>query len=319
MRLFVTGGLGFIGSNFIRKIMHETDYEVVNYDKVTYAANPDNLLDFSSNKRYKFVKGDICDAKSVKTAVKDCDIILNFAAESHVDRSLADFAPFMETNIKGTTTLLTAALESKADLFIQISTDEVYGQILSGSFTEESLLQPRNPYSASKAGAEMFVNAFKETYGLPTIITRSSNNYGPYQFPEKVIPLFITNLIEGKKVPLYGEGKQVREWTHVDDNCAGVMFAMEKGTKGEIYNIASGEELANVDLTNKLVKLMGYGPEMIQKVEDRKGHDFRYSLDSSKIRSLGWEPKISFEEGLKQTAEWYKKNHSWWKKLKVSK
>ncbi len=244
------------------------------------------------------------------------DVVLNFAAESHVDRSLNDLTPFIESNIKGTTTLLNAALNSKASLFIQISTDEVYGQIMSGSFTEEDLLQPRNPYSASKASAEMFVNAFKETYGLPTMITRSSNNYGPYQFPEKVLPLFITNLIEGKKVPLYGEGKQVREWTHVEDNCQGILTAIKKGKKGEIYNIASGEELTNIEMTKRVLKEFGKGDEMIQRVEDRKGHDFRYSLDGSKLRELGWKPKYRFEKGLKKTIDWYKKNESWWKPLK---
>ncbi len=319
MKLFVTGGLGFIGSNFIRKVLLETNHEVINFDKVTYAANPANLKDFYGNKRYSFVKGDICNKADVKSALKDVDIILNFAAESHVDRSLEDFSPFIETNIKGTTNLLTLALESKAKLFVQISTDEVYGQIMSGSFTENDLLNPRNPYSASKASAEMFVSAFKETYGLPTVITRSSNNYGPYQFPEKVIPLFITNLLEGKQVPLYGEGKQVREWTHVDDNCEGVLVAMEKGKKGEIYNIASGYELSNVELTHKIISLMGHNEEMIKKVEDRKGHDFRYSLDSSKIKSLGWTPKNSFDDGLIKTINWYKNNTDWWKKLKVSK
>ncbi|MEK6958757.1 MAG: dTDP-glucose 4,6-dehydratase [archaeon] len=316
MKLLVTGGMGFIGSNFVRLALETTDYEIVNLDKLTYAANPASLNDIKVNKRYKLVKGDICDRSVVKKAMEGVDVVLNFAAESHVDRSLNDLNPFIESNIKGTTTLLDAALNSKASLFIQISTDEVYGQIMSGSFTEKDLLHPRNPYSASKASAEMFVNAFKETYGLPTMITRSSNNYGPYQFPEKVLPLFITNLIENKKVPLYGEGKQVREWTHVEDNCRGILTAIKKGKKGEIYNIASGEELTNLEMTKRVLKEFGKGEEMIQRVEDRKGHDFRYSLDGSKLRELGWKPKYCFEEGLKKTIDWYKQNETWWKSLK---
>ncbi len=319
MKLLVTGGLGFIGSNFIRKVIRETDYEIVNLDKVTYASNPASLNDIKNEKRYKFIKGDICDKEKVKEAIKDVDVVVNFAAESHVDRSLADFSPFIETNIKGTTVLLNETLNSRASLFLQISTDEVYGQIMEGFFTEKSLLQPRNPYSASKAAAEMFVNAFKETYGLPTIITRSSNNYGPYQFPEKVIPLFVTNLLEGKKIPLYGEGKQIREWIHVEDNCEGILTTIKKGKKGEIYNISSGEELKNIDLTKAILSKMGFGEEMIQKVEDRKGHDFRYALDSKKIMELGWKPKYNFDEGLKLTIDWYKQNEAWWKPLKEKK
>jgi len=319
MRLLVTGGLGFIGSNFIKKVIRETDYEVTNLDKVTYAANPMNLKNIENNKHYKFIKGDICDKKIVKEALKDVDAVIHFAAESHVDRSLDDYSPFIETNVTGTTVLLNESLNSKASLFLQISTDEVYGQTIDGTFLETDALHPRNPYSASKAAAEMFVNAFKETYGLPTIITRSSNNYGPYQFPEKVVPLFVTNLLEGKKVPLYGEGKQIREWIHVEDNCAGILTAIEKGKKGEIYNISSGEELKNIELTKKILSQMNFGEEMIQKVEDRKGHDFRYALNSTKIRALGWRPKYTFEEGLKITIDWYTNNERWWKPLKGKK
>jgi dTDP-glucose 4,6-dehydratase len=319
MNYLVTGGLGFIGSNFVRLALKDKENRVTNLDKVTYAANPKSLSDVEKNKNYTFVKGDICDKETVKKAMKDVDVVVHFAAESHVDRSLADFSPFIQTNITGTTVMLNEALNSNAKLFVQISTDEVYGQILDGFFSEKSLLQPRNPYSASKAAAEMFVNAFKETYGLPTIITRSSNNYGPYQFPEKVIPLFVTNLLEGKKVPLYGEGKQIREWIYVEDNCEGIMTAINKGKKGEIYNVSSGEELRNIDLTKKILAEMNFGEEMIQRVEDRKGHDFRYALDSSKVMSLGWKPKYNFESGLKKTVEWYKKNESWWKPLKGGK
>jgi dTDP-glucose 4,6-dehydratase len=319
MRLLVTGGLGFIGSNFVRKVVNETEYEVVNLDKITYAANPTCLKELEGNSKYSFVKGDICDKSLVKQLIKDVDIVVNFAAESHVDRSLENFDPFIETNIRGTTNLLNESLNSNISLFLQVSTDEVYGQILDGAFSEKDLLEPRNPYSASKASAEMFVNAFKETYGLPTIVTRSSNNYGPFQFPEKVIPLFITNLLEGKKVPLYGEGKQVREWIYVEDNCDGIITAINKGKKGEVYNISSSVELTNIELTNKILSAMGKGPEMIQKVEDRKGHDFRYALDSSKIGNLGWKPKNDFETGLRKTIDWYVNNSDWWKSIKGAK
>jgi dTDP-glucose 4,6-dehydratase len=316
MRFLVTGGFGFIGTNFIKKVINETDYEIVNLDKVTYAANPQNLKDLEGNKNYKFIKGDICDKQKVREAMKGAEVVINFAAESHVDRSLQDFSPFIETNIKGTTVLLNEALNVNPKLFLHISTDEVYGQIIEGAFTEKDLLQPRNPYSASKASAEMFVNAFKETYGLPTIITRSSNNYGPYQFPEKILPLFITNLLEGKKVPLYGEGLQMREWTHVEDNCAGILTVIEKGKIGEIYNISSGYEMKNIDFTKLLLKKMGFGEERIQKVEDRKGHDFRYSIDSTKVKALGWKPRYDIDKGMDATIKWFKENERWWKPLK---
>jgi dTDP-glucose 4,6-dehydratase len=316
MNFLVTGGLGFIGTNFVKKVLAETEHSVINLDKVTYAANEENLKEFEGNERYEFIKGDICNSGIVRGAMKDADVVVNFAAESHVDRSLQDFSPFIETNIRGTTVLLNEALKSNIKLFLHISTDEVYGQIINGSFTENDLLQPRNPYSASKAGAEMFVNAFKETYGLPAIITRSSNNYGPYQFPEKMLSLFVTNLIEGKKVPLYGEGLQVREWTHVEDNCAGILKVIEKGKKGEIYNISSGYEMRNIDFTKLLLKKMNLGEERIQRVEDRKGHDFRYSIDSSKVRALDWKPQYDIEKGIGATIKWYKENEKWWKPLK---
>lgn len=316
MNFLVTGGMGFIGSNFIRKILTETDYQVTNLDKLTYAANIENLKDLESNKNYSFIKGDINDSRLLKKIINDFDIVINFAAESHVDNSLKNFQPFIETNISGTANLLNSSLNSNIKLFVQISTDEVYGQIFDGKFSEKSILNPRNPYSSSKAAAEMFVNSFKETYGLPTIITRSSNNYGPYQFPEKVIPLFITNLLESKKVPLYGAGKQIREWIHVDDNCNGILTVIEKGKKGEIYNISSDEELTNFELTNKIIYEMGFDKDMINYVEDRKGHDFRYALDSSKIKDLGWSINKNFDKGIKDTINWYSNNVSWWKKIK---
>lgn len=296
--------------------MLETDFNIINVDKVTYAANPHSLDEFKENKRYSFIKADICDKTAMKEAIKDANAVIHFAAESHVDRSLANYAPFVETNISGTINLLQQAADSNIKKFVHISTDEVYGQIINGTFSESDLLSPRNPYSASKASAEMFVNAFRETYGVPTIITRSANNYGPYQFPEKMLSLFVTNLLEGKKVPLYGEGKQIREWTFVEDNCEGLISVLEKGKIGEIYNISSGEEMKNIDFTKLVLKKMGYGEEMIQKVEDRKGHDFRYSIDSSKVRALGWKPKHTLEEGLDITIKWYKENKKWWEPLK---
>jgi dTDP-glucose 4,6-dehydratase len=316
MNMLVTGGLGFIGSNFIRKVLSETDYEVVNLDNVTYAACPKSLKDVENNPKYEFVKGDICNKTDVTNTMKNVDVVVNFAAESHVDRSLQDYSPFIETNIKGTINLLQQATDANVTKFLHISTDEVYGQTIDGTFNETDLLQPRNPYSASKASAEMFVNAFRETYGLPTIITRSANNYGPFQFPEKMLSLFVTNLLEEKKVPLYGEGLQVREWTFVEDNCDGVLTTIEKGKIGEVYNISSGEEKRNIDFTKMVLNKMNFGEEMIQKVEDRKGHDFRYSIDSSKIRRLGWVPKHSLEKGLDITINWYKENKSWWEPLK---
>lgn len=314
--MLVTGGLGFIGSNFIRKLLTETEYDIVNLDKITYAANPESLADIEENTKYIFVKGDIGDKNLVRDLMKDIDVVVNFAAESHVDRSLQDYSPFIETNINGTVNLLQEANEANVKKFVHISTDEVYGQTMDGTFTEEDKLHPRNPYSASKAGAEMFVSAFNETYGLPTIITRSSNNYGPYQFPEKMMPVFVTNLIEGKKVPLYGEGLQIREWTYVEDNCDGLLVAIEKGKTGDVYNVSAGNELPNVEMTHKILEKMGVGEDMIQKVEDRRGHDFRYSIDSSKIRNLGWEPKHTLDEGMDITIKWYKENKLWWEPLK---
>ena len=315
----VTGGCGFIGCNFIRHILraHE-DWKVLNLDKLTYAGRLENTRDFADNPRYKFVKGDICDKRLVHKIMEDFDpdAVVHFAAESHVDRSISDPTPFIESNVRGTCVLLDAALENEVDKFIQISTDEVYGSIKSGSFKETDRLEPNSPYSASKAAAEMFARAYFVTHGLPVVITRSSNNYGPYQFPEKIIPLFITNLVRGLKVPVYGTGLNVRDWLYVEDNCEAIDLVLQKGKPGEIYNIGGGEERTNLELTKMLLKYLGKSEDHIEFVEDRKGHDFRYSLDCTKInKELGWKPKTSLEKGLKLTVDWYLKNEWWWKPL----
>jgi len=316
MKLLITGGCGFIGSNFIRHILRKyPNYNIVNLDKLTYAGNLENLKDIESNSNYEFVKGDITDAALVSKLMGKIDAIVNFAAESHVDRSIKDPDDFLSTNIFGTHVLLKAALQFKKKM-LQISTDEVYGSIEKGSFSESSNLEPNSPYSASKASADLLCMAYYATYNLPVTIARSSNNFGPYQYPEKIIPLFITNLIEGKKVPLYGDGKNVRDWIFVLDNCKAIDIVLHKGAPAQVYNIASGTEVMNIDLTKKILKLMGKSESSIEYVEDRKGHDRRYSLDTKKIKSLGWSPESDFEKDLKLTIEWYRKNSSWWNRLK---
>ncbi len=316
MRLLVTGGNGFIGSHFVRNYLKKNPAdEVVNLDVLSYAGRKENLLDVETNPRYHFVQGDIRHRDTVENAMQGCDAVVHFAAESHVDNSLNDASIFIDTNVTGTYRLLEAARKQNIQRFLHVSTDEVYGHILEGSFTEKDLLHPRNPYSASKAGAEMMVEAFHETYGLPALITRSSNNFGPNQFPEKVIPLFITNLLRGKKVPLYGEGKNIRDWIFVEDNCAGIELVLQKGKVGEVYNVAGEQELTNLELTHTILKEMGHGEEMIQRVEDRKGHDLRYSLDASKVKALGYSPTQSFSARLQQTIAWYRNNDWWWKPL----
>ena len=317
MKLLVTGGAGFIGSNFIRLIVNKyPDYKVVNLDKLTYCGNLANLKDIEKSKNYKFVKGDICDKKAVEEAMKGCDMVLNFAAETHVDRSIADAGVFVKTDVLGTYNLLEAARKFKIKKYIQASTDEVYGSIEKGSFKENDNLNPNSPYAASKAGADMLVRSYIVTYKLPAVITRSSNNFGPYQYPEKVIPLFITNLLEGKKVPLYGDGLNVRDWIYVIDNCEAIDFIMHNGEEGEIYNIAGGNEIANIRLTKMILEGVGRDEGFIDYVKDRLGHDRRYSLDCSKINKLGWKPRFEFHKALKETIKWYKENESWWKKLK---
>ena len=315
-RLLVTGGAGFIGSNFIRHILNKySDYSVTNMDKLTYCGNTDNLKDVERRANYKFIKGDIADERLVNRLMKNTDIIVHFAAESHVDRSIKDPNCFIKTNVFGTHVLLEAAKRSGVKKFLHISTDEVYGSILKGAFKEDDPLFPNSPYSASKASADMLARSYFITYGVPVIITRSSNNFGPYQYPEKVIPLFITNILTNKKVPLYADGMNVRDWLFVCDNCEAVDTIMHKGKIGETYNIGGGSEITNLELTRAILSFLGKDGSFIKFVTDRPGHDKRYALNISKVKSLGWRPKHDFKTSLRLTIEWYKKNRAWWEKL----
>jgi len=316
-QVLVTGGCGFIGSNFVRYLLKTRhDLHVVNLDKLTYAGRKENLEDIENSEKYDFIQGDICSPQDVEKAMKGCDAVVNFAAETHVDRSIESADAFTQTNFVGVKVLCDEAKKQGVEKFVQISTDEVYGQIMEGSFKETDMLNPRNPYSAAKAAGELLAMSYFTTFKLPVTVTRSSNNYGPYQFPEKVIPLFVTNLLRGKKVPLYGEGKNIRDWLFVEDNCEAIAAALEKGKPGQIYNVGGDREMQNIELTKKILAELGKGEEMIEKVTDRLGHDLRYSLDSTKIKEeLGWAPKTSFEEGLKKTVQWYKENEKWWKEL----
>jgi dTDP-glucose 4,6-dehydratase len=319
MNLLVTGGAGFIGSNFIRHMLGtHPDYTIVNLDSLTYAGNLNNLKDCNSNPRYTFVQGDICDHILVDSVMEkqDIDTVVHFAAESHVDRSIADASVFVKTNILGTHTLLEAARKHNVRRFIHISTDEVYGSIREGSFRETDNLSPSSPYSSSKAGSDLLALSYHATYNLPVIVTRCTNNFGPYQFPEKLIPLFVTNLIDGKKVPVYGTGKNIRDWIHVQDHCRAIDFLLDKGNSGEIYNIGGGNERTNLEITEKILVLLKKDHSLIEHIRDRPGHDFRYSLDCSKLRRLGWKPSQSFEEGLADTVRWYGENEWWWRPLK---
>lgn len=317
MKILITGGLGFIGSNFIRYFLNKyPDYEITSIDAVTYAGNPKNLRDVEKNKNYSFVRGDICDSKIVDKLAQDKDAIINFAAETHVDRSIIESGSFVKTDVLGTHALLEAAKKHNVKKFCQISSDEVYGSIENGSFTEKSLIQPNSPYSASKAGGDMLVRAYNRTFGIFTLITRSSNNYGPYQHPEKFMPLFITNLLENKKVPLYGDGLNVRDWLFVLDNCRGIDVVLHNGAAGEVYNIGGDCEKRNIDVVKLMLNALDKDESCIEYVKDRLGHDRRYSLDSSKLKKLGWRQKTNFEDGLRQTVEWYKSNKEWWKPLK---
>ena len=316
MRLVVTGGAGFIGSNFVRFMLRRyDDLEVVNLDKLTYAGNLDNLRDVEDDARYTFVKGDICDAAVVRAALQGADAVVNFAAETHVDRSISGPQDFISTDVLGTHTLLEAVRELAIARYVQISTDEVYGSTETGSFTEESDLAPSSPYSASKAGADLLVLAYHRTYGAPVLITRSSNNYGPWQYPEKIIPLFITNAIDDQALPVYGDGLNVRDWLYVDDNCAGIDAVLRKGVEGEVYNIGGGNEVRNLALTRQILELLGKSPELIRFVADRPGHDRRYSIDCGKLQALGWRPATPFETGLERTVSWYRDNPLWWRKI----
>ncbi|HMQ26745.1 MAG TPA: dTDP-glucose 4,6-dehydratase [Acidimicrobiales bacterium] len=316
MKLFVTGGAGFIGSNYVRLVLGTSDDEVTVYDALTYAGNLENLDGLDADPRFSFVKGDICDREAVREAMAGHDVVVHFAAESHVDRSIVDPDTFVRTNCDGTNVLCDTARHLEVERFLHISTDEVYGSIEVGSFRETDRLGPRSPYSASKAGSDLIALSYHETYGLPVVITRSSNNFGPYQFPEKVIPLFVTNLLEGRKVPLYGDGMNVRDWCYVEDNCAGVDVVRRKGTVGEIYNIGAGNELPNRELTMKILALLGHDESMIEPVEDRLGHDRRYSIDCTKVRELGWAPRRDLDEALAQTVAWYSDHRGWWERLR---
>lgn len=317
MKLLVTGGAGFIGSNFIRYMFKKyPDYHIVNLDKLTYAGNLDNLKDVEGHPNYTFIKGDICDVKVVSGAVEGVDAIVNFAAETHVDRSILEPGSFIQTDVYGTYVLLEAVKEKGISRYIQISTDEVYGSIETGSFTEKSPVSPSSPYSASKAGSDMLVHAYWTTYHLPVIITRSSNNYGPYQYPEKLIPLFITNALEGQQLPLYGDGMNVRDWIYVDDNCAAIDVVLHKGIEGEVYNIGGGNERTNVEITDIILRETGKPKSFIKHIKDRLGHDRRYSIDSSKVNSLGFTSKHSFEDAMMTTVKWYTDNEWWWRKIK---
>ena len=321
MRVLVTGGAGFIGSNFVRMIANVHLREISGIkvlDKLTYAGVKENLLPAENFSGYHFIQGDICDPIQVSQLISEVDAVVNFAAESHVDRSIAGATDFVQTNIVGVQVLLDAIKSSGRQIrFLQVSTDEVYGSIESGTWTEESPLQPNSPYSASKASGELLARSYNRTHGMDVVITRCSNNYGTHHFPEKLIPLFITNLIEGKKVPVYGTGENVRDWLHVDDHCRGIYSVLMNGRSGEVYNIGGGRELTNNEITSLILDAMGADESSVEYVEDRKGHDLRYSVDWTKInRELGYEPQVEFEDGLRETIQWYQDNKAWWKPLK---
>lgn len=316
-KFLITGGAGFIGSNLVRYLLKNyKEIEITNLDKLTYAGNLENLKDLSNEKRHKFVKGDIKDRELVRELLKDKDIVIHLAAETHVDRSILYPDDFIYTDIVGTFVLLDEAKNSKIKIFLHVSTDEVYGSIEDGSFNEDSPLNPSSPYSASKAGADRLAFSYFKTFSVPVIIVRPCNNYGPYQFPEKFIPLFITNALEDKELPLYGDGQNVRDWLFVEDCCRAIDYVLNNGKIGEVYNIGAGQEAKNIDIAKKILLLTGKPETLLKFVKDRPGHDRRYSLDWSKIRNLGWQPKIGIQEGLKMTVEWYKENRSWWKRIK---
>ena len=318
MKLLVTGGCGFIGSNFIRRVLQsrKDSVSVVNLDKLTYAANPATLADLEGLPGYRFVRGDIADPEAVQGAMAGCTHVVNFAAETHVDRSLMGDPSFIETDMKGVFVLLEEARRVGVARFIQISTDEVYGSIARGSFTEDSPLNPRNPYAASKAGGDRLAYSYWASYGVPVVVTRASNNYGPYQYPEKLISLFVTNAIDGQPLPLYGDGRNVRDWLYVGDHAAAIDFLLEAGQPGETYNIAGGNEAENIDIARSLLSALGRPETLIRFVEDRPGHDRRYSLDASRLAGLGFRPPTSFKEGLAETVAWYRAREDWWRPIK---
>jgi dTDP-glucose 4,6-dehydratase len=317
-RILVTGGAGFIGSNFVRHVARaRPDWEIVVLDKLTYAGRRENLAEVEGHAGFSFVQGDIADAEVVGRVLPGCQYVVNFAAETHVDRSLYDAGAFIQTDMYGAFVLLEAARRAEGlKLFVQISTDEVYGTVPTGSSRETDALMPRNPYSASKAGGDRLAYSYFATYGVPVVVTRASNNYGPYQFPEKVIPLFVTHAIDDMPVPLYGDGLNVRDWLHVDDHCRAVDFLLDHGRPGETYNVGGGNEVPNIELTRRILSLVGKPESLIRPVADRPGHDRRYSLDCSRLRALGWQPQVPFAEGLAATVAWYREHESWWRPLK---
>ncbi len=317
MKILVTGGAGFIGSNFIRYLLAKyLSYSVINLDKLTYAGNLENLRGVEPDSRYRFVHGDICDAALVREAARGVDAIINFAAESHVDRSIMAAGEFIRTDVFGTFTLLEMVKELRVSRYVQCSTDEVYGSIERGASNETDPLAPSNPYSASKAGGDLLALSYWKTHRLPVLITRASNNFGPFQYPEKVIPLFITNALDDLPLPLYGDGKNVRDWLYVLDHCAAIDLVLHKGGEGEVYNVGAGTEVENIALTRKILALLEKPESLIQPVPDRPGHDRRYALDSSKIRALGWQPAHGFDRALRETVEWYRAHEAWWRPLK---
>ena len=321
--ILVTGGAGFIGSNFVRMVRRDRpDWSVVNLDLLTYSGNLENLADLEGDSKHRFVRGDIRDNTTVRPLMQDVDAVVHFAAESHVDRSIQDSTPFIHSNVEGTQVLLDSARAAGVDRFVHVSTDEVYGSLPLENpelkFTEDTPLAPNSPYAASKASSDMLVRAAFHTFGLPTLITRCSNNFGPYQVPEKVIPLFVSNLIEGEPLPLYGDGKNVRDWLHVEDHCEAILAVLERGEPGEVYNIGGDNERSNLELTHEILRLMGKGEDMIRRVQDRLGHDRRYAIDSSKLQSsLGWRPtRSAWPEALEATVRWYCDHDSWWRRVK---
>ena len=318
MKILVTGGAGFIGSNFVRHVARvHPDWEIVVLDKLTYAGRRENLADLEGRAGFTFVQGDIADKDAVAAVLPGCAYVVNFAAETHVDRSLYDAGSFIQTDVYGTFVLLEEARRSRElKMFVQISTDEVYGSVEAGSSRETDALMPRNPYSASKAGADRLAYSYFATYSLPVMVTRASNNYGPYQYPEKVIPLFATHALDGIPLPLYGDGMNVRDWLHVDDHCRAIDLLLERGAPGETYNIGGGNEVRNVDLTRRILSLVGRPESLIKPVADRPGHDRRYSLDCAKLRAMGWAPRVPFEDGLRRTVDWYRAHEAWWRPIK---
>jgi dTDP-glucose 4,6-dehydratase len=314
MKLFVTGGAGFIGSNFIRQLLGlDKGYAVVNYDKLTYAGNLANLASVAGNSQYRFIKGDICDAAAVEAAMAGCEAVVHFAAESHVDRSIYEPAPVIETNVTGTFVLLQVARKLAIARFVHVSTDEVYGDLAAGAFADENTpLRPSSPYSASKAAADLLVHSYARTYGFPGIVARASNNYGPFQFPEKFLPLMITNALDGKPLPIYGDGRQQRNWLHVEDHCRALVAILERGRLGEVYNIGGAHVEENLTMAKRLLRILGKPESLLAHVQDRPGHDRRYALDSRKIeRELGWKETVPLDVGLRQTIEWYGANSDW--------